>query len=59
MCIRDSSEDILVIKEYLKSASETIHSYGALKICNLLELIWEKNNIDLLFVRENICQVVI
>lgn len=53
------SEDILVIKEYLKSASETIHSYGALKICNLLELIWEKNNIDLLFVRENICQVVI
>lgn len=52
-------QDRLVIKEYIKSTSETIHSYGALKIANLLELIWEHNNINLLFVREHICEVVI
>lgn len=52
-------DDRLVIKEYLKSTSETIHSYGALKISNLLQLIWERENINLLFVRENICQVII
>lgn len=52
-------EDRLVIKEYLKSTSETIHSYGALKIDNLLELIWDRDDINLLFVRENISQVII
>lgn len=52
-------EDRLIIKEYLRSASETIHSYGALKIADFLDLIWQQKNIDLLFVRENLTQVVI
>lgn len=52
-------DDRLIIKEYLRSTSETIHSYGALKIANFLDLIWQQDNIDLLFVRDNICQVVI
>ncbi|SCU92074.1 LADA_0F14136g1_1 [Lachancea dasiensis] len=52
-------EDRLVIKEYLKSTSETIHSYGALKITNLLQLVWDREDIELLFVRENICQIII
>lgn len=52
-------EDRLVIKEYLRSASETIHTYGALKIADFLDLIWQQKNIDLLFVRENLSQVVI
>ncbi|CDO93272.1 unnamed protein product [Kluyveromyces dobzhanskii CBS 2104] len=52
-------EDRMVIKEYLRSASETIHSYGALKIADFLDLIWQQKNIDLLFVRENLSQVVI
>lgn len=52
-------EDRLVIKEYLKSTSETIHSYGALKIDNLLQLIWDRDDINLLFVRDNISQVII
>ncbi|CEP62565.1 Zn(II)2Cys6 transcription factor domain-containing protein LALA0_S05e08460g [Lachancea lanzarotensis] len=53
------AEDRLVIKEYLKSTSETIHSYGALKINLLLQLVWDRDDINLLFVRENIGQVII
>ncbi|SCU81369.1 LAME_0B06744g1_1 [Lachancea meyersii CBS 8951] len=53
------AEDRLVIKEYLKSTSETIHSYGALKINLLLQLVWDRDDINLLFVRENISQVII
>ncbi|SCU99292.1 LAFA_0G23134g1_1 [Lachancea sp. 'fantastica'] len=52
-------EDRQVIKEYLKSTSETIHSYGALKINLLLQLVWDHDDINLLFVRENIGQVII
>ncbi|SCU93672.1 LAMI_0E15192g1_1 [Lachancea mirantina] len=51
--------DRLVIKEYLKSTSETIHSYGAEKINHLLLSIWEGENLNLLFSRDRVSQVII
>ncbi|KAL6940410.1 hypothetical protein ACO0QE_004310 [Hanseniaspora vineae] len=52
-------QDQLIIREYTRSIGATIHSHSGSKIKDLLEAMWAKHDLGLLFDREKLSQLVI